>query len=125
LQGTAQTALDGTKGPAGTETSSSITKSIDQDGQLRFNVSTTATSGFSSSYHDLGNIGTSLNVKINTDTLNIKRDQHTQTTGYPSIAAYGYALKDGKMVTTTLFENPEGSPDELKQPLKRLPDPPK
>jgi RHS repeat-associated protein len=122
VQGTAQTALDGAKAPAGAVSSNAITKSTDQDGLARVNVSTTAVSAFSS-VGDFGSIRTSINLTINSNTGEVKRDQNSQASGYPSIAAYSYVNDGRNIITTTLIKSEEGSPDALKQPMKPLPDP--
>jgi hypothetical protein len=123
LQGTAQTALDGAKGAEGAQTESSITKSMDKDGLARVNVSTHAESAFSGA-GDFGSIRSSLNFTVNVNSGEVKRDQNSLVSGYPSIAAYSYVYQGGKIVTTTLLESKEGSPDDLKQPMKPLPEPP-
>lgn len=118
-QGTAQTALDGAKGPSGAEGTSAITKPIDQDGMARVNVSTTAVSAFAS-LGNFGSIRTSLNLTIDSKTNGVALDQNSQASGYPSIAAYSYVYQGKNIVTTEIFKQGEGSPDALKEPMKPI-----
>ncbi len=100
--------------------SSQTTVPIGSGGMVNVNVATTAESGFSGVI-DFGSIRTSLNLTINSNTGQVGLNQDSSATSYPSIAAYSYVYEGKNIVTTMIIEQPEGSPNALKEPMKPLP----
>ncbi len=116
-KGTAETSLNG--GQAGSDTQTSV--AVDKEGVARFNVSSSARHGFSALKDD-GTISASVNFEVNTKTNDVSMDAGSELTGYPSFGIYSYENVNGKIVTTKIWEQSEGSPDALKQPRKPIPD---
>jgi len=121
IRGTANTTLNGQ--PANSDGSSSLTTPIDKNGQVGVNVATTAENGFASiNPIDLGTIRTSINLNINSNTGQVGIGPGSEATGYPSIAVYSYVYTNGKLVTTEIIRQGEGSPSALKEPMQPLPE---
>jgi hypothetical protein len=121
VQGTAATSLNGIN--SGSDGSSQATATVDSDGITRINSTTTAENGFSAATGvDLGTIRTSINLEANINNGKVEVDAGSQATTYPSIAIYSYFYVDGKVVTTKVWTQEEGVPDDIKKPMQPIPD---
>lgn len=121
-QGTAETRLNGQASNA--DGSSKVTTPIGGDGVVRFNVSTVAENGFQTTMplNLVGQIKTSLDLTINTNTGQVGLEGSSSATGYPSLAVYRYVTDGKNTVTIKIIEQGEGSPSALKDPMKPLPE---
>jgi RHS repeat-associated protein len=119
-KGTADTRLNGAS--QGNNGSSSTTAAIQSNGTVNFNVSTTAQNGIDSAagLNLFGEIKTSLNLAINTNTGQVGINPGSSATGFPSIAVYSYVYEGDRIVRTTIREIPEGRPEALKEPMKPI-----
>ena len=121
LQGTANTSLNGAN--SGSDGSSQTTAPVDTDGITRINATTTAENGFSEATGvDFGTIRTSINLEANVNNGKVQVDAGSQATTYPSMAIYSYSYVDGKLVTSVVWRQSEGSPDDIKKPMQPIPD---
>jgi RHS repeat-associated protein len=118
-KGTAETTLNGVK--SGSDGTSQTTAPVDGDGIARVNASTNARHGFSNIIES-GTISTSINFEINTKNAGVSIDAGSTASGYPSMAVYSYTYVNGKIVTTEVWKQKEGSPDALKEPMQPIPD---
>ena len=75
----------------------------------------------SADFVDFGSIRSSLNLSVNANNGQVGLDEGSKTTGYPSFAVYSYVYDGKNIVTKEIFRREEGSPDALKEPMKRIP----
>ena len=120
LKGTADTKLNGVS--QGSDGSSAITTPIANGGMINFNVSTTSQNGFDSAIglNLSGEIKSSLNLVVNTNTGQAGIGAGSSVTGFPSFGVYSYVYEGNKIVTTMIREIPEGRPEALKEPMKPI-----
>jgi hypothetical protein len=95
---------------------------IQSDGFVNFNVSTTAKNGIDNAtgLNLFGDIKTSMNVALNSNTGQVGLNPGSSATGYPSIAVYSYVYEGNNIVTKEIIQIPETSPDALKEPMRPI-----
>jgi hypothetical protein len=106
IMGTADTRLNGAS--QGNNGSSSTTAAVQSDGSVNLNVSTTAQNGADNvtGLNLFGDIKTSLNLAINSNTGQVGINPGSSATGSLSIAVYSYVYEADKIVTTTIQRSP-------------------
>jgi RHS repeat-associated protein len=105
--------------PYNSDGSTAITIPIDRGGMARFNISTKAENGVAD-FIDLGSIRSSLNLSVNANTGQVRLEEGSKATGYPSFAVYSYVYNGKNIVTNTVRQIPEGRPEALTKPMKPI-----
>jgi len=85
----------------------------------RFNISTKAENGVAD-FIDLGSIRSSLNLSVNANTGQVRIEEGSKATGYPSFAVYSYVYNGKNIVTNTVRQISEGRPEALTKPMKPI-----
>ena len=99
--------------------SSTITNATTTNGTATFTVTTTAKNGFPSLP---GAPSEPIDFKLNIEVApggKVGMPAGGERDGYPSIGVYSYQYVDGKLVTTKIYEDPEGKLKDLAPPMEK------